>query len=321
MRAPLDLKVACDPFEFVRALGEGHVATDGLRLHFQPEMSNPVRHRAMARDLAFDVCELNITTYLIARDQGLPLTAIPVFLFRKFRHGSIFINPRGKVRVPADLAGARIGCPTLQPASNLWIHGILEEDYGVSFRDVHWVVEREEDLAFSPPPGMRVERAPAGRTVVQMLMDGEIDAVSAPQVPRELLKGDPRIARLFPNYVDLEKSYFSRTGLFPIMHVTAIPSALVAREPWIVRSLMQAFESSKREAYQRFANTRIATLAWFGALWEEEFSLLGSDPWEFGLSQKNRQNLATAIRYAQRQGFITSDKTIEDLFVAEELLV
>jgi len=321
MRTPLTLKVACDPFEFVRALEEGQVAAEGLKLAFEPEMSNPVRHRAMARDLAFDVCELNITTYLIARDQGVPLTAIPVFLFRKFRHGSVYINREGKVRSPADLNGAKIGCPTLQPASNLWIHGILAEEYGVSFRDVTWVVERDEDLAFTAPSGMQIERAPPGRTVVQMLLDGDLDAVSAPQVPKELLQGDPRLARLFPNYMELEQAYFSRTGIFPIMHVTALPSSLVEREPWIVGSLMRAFEASKQNAYRRFSNTRIATLAWFGALWEEEARLLGGDPWEFGLGTKNVENLTTAIGYAQKQGFIGGSMALEDLFVAEELLV
>jgi 4,5-dihydroxyphthalate decarboxylase len=90
--AKLKLKLACDPFEFVRALQDRRVEPEGIELDFQPEMSNPVRHRVMARDMAFDICELNVTTYLIARDQGVPLTALPIFLFRKFRHGSIFIN-------------------------------------------------------------------------------------------------------------------------------------------------------------------------------------------------------------------------------------
>src|ERR1700759_1658198 len=121
MTSKLSLKVACDPFEFVRALREGSVAADGIDLLFEPEMSNPQRHRAMVADLAFDVCELNIGSYLIAKDQGVPITAIPVFLFRKFRHGNIFIRKGSGISKPADLIGKKIGCPTLQPASNIWI--------------------------------------------------------------------------------------------------------------------------------------------------------------------------------------------------------
>jgi 4,5-dihydroxyphthalate decarboxylase len=318
--AGLNLKVACDPFEFVRALEERHVTAAGLNLDFQPEMSNPVRHKAMARDLAFDVCELNITTYLIARDQGISLTAIPVFLFRKFRHGNVFVNAKSGIRNPSDLVGAKVGCPTLQPASNVWIHGILEDEYAVPFRQIKWVVEREEDLPFKVPPGIQIERAPAGRSVAKMLLDGELDAVSAQQTPKELLSGNGRLNRLFPNYVELEKAYYARTGIFPIMHVTALPTALVEREPWIVRSLMQAFEASKQDALKRFSNTRIATLAWFGALWEEEARLLGSDPWEFGLGPVNRTNIETAVRYAFAQGFISKPFAVDELFVPGELL-
>jgi 4,5-dihydroxyphthalate decarboxylase len=314
--AKLKLKLACDPFEFVRALQDRRVEPEGIELDFQPEMSNPVRHRAMARDMAFDICELNVTTYLIARDQGVLLTALPIFLFRKFRHGNIFINPASGIRIPADLIGKRIGCPTLQPASNVWIHGILEADYGLPFRSIHWVVEREEDLAFDLPADLQMERAPKGASVVEMLMRGELDAVSAPQTPPALLAGDPRIARLFQDYVDREKAYYAATGLFPIMHVTALPADLVRREPWIVGSLMTAFERSKQMAFAHAANTRIATLAWYAARWEEEQHLLGSDPWPFGLTPVNRTNLETVTGYAYHQGFIQKLLPVDDLFAS-----
>ena len=314
----LRLRIAADRFESVRALADGSIAPEGIELAFQPHMTNPVRHRAMVTDLAFDVCELNVCTYLVARDRGVELTAIPVFLFRRFRHGNIFINPRSGIRSAADLVGARIGCPSMEAASNVWIHGILQDEGELAHRSVNWVVEREEDIAFTPPPDLRMQRAPAGQSVVELLMAGQIDAVSTPQTPRELLAGDPRIGRLFEDYVARERRYFERTGLFPIMHITALPSALVAREPWIVGSLMRAFEASKQAAYAHFSDVRVGPLAWFGAQWESEQRLFGADAWPHGLTDTNRRNLETIIRYTYEQGLISRRMTIEELFVPTE---
>ena len=310
----LKLKIACDPFESVRALEDRRIEPDGIELEFQPEMSNPVRHKAMARDLAFDVCELNISTYLIARDRGAALTALPIFLFRKFRHGNIFINPASGIRAASDLAGKRIGCPTLQAASNVWIHGILQDAGELAHNSVTWVVERDEDINFSPRPDLRMERVPRGSNIIDMLMAGELDAVTAPQTPAPLIAGDRRIARLYGDYVERERRYYLETGLFPIMHVTAAPRELLEREPWIAGSLVAAFETSKHAAYRHFANTRVGTLAWFGAQWEEERLLLGDDPWPYGLTPLNRRNIETAIRYTHEQGLISRSMSIEELF-------
>ncbi len=311
---PLKLTIACDPFESVRALEERHIAPEGIELDFQPEMSNPVRHRAMARDLAFDICELNISTYLIALDRGAPLTAIPIFLFRKFRHGNIFINPKSGIRTAADLVGKRVGCPTMQAASNVWIHGILQDAGELPHSSITWVIERDEDIGFTPRPDQRLERAPKGSNIVDLLMAGELDAITTPQTPPPLIAGDPRIGRLFPDYVARERQYFQQTGLFPIMHVTAAPKSLIEREPWIVQSLINAFEASKQAAYKHFANVRVGTLAWFGAQWEEERLLLGEDPWPHGLTPLNRRNLETAIRYTYEQGLISRVMPIEEIF-------
>ena len=195
----LQLTIACDPFETVRALEEKHISPEGIELLFQPEMSNPVRHRAMARDLAFDVCELNVSTYLIARDQGVPITALPVFLFRKFRHGNIFVDARSGIKSPADLVGQRIGCPNLQPASNVWINGILRDFHGLDHRNLTWMVERDEDVPFDIPDSLRVERITGGRSAIDLMLAGEVAAVYTPQTPPAMIAGDTRIGRLCPD--------------------------------------------------------------------------------------------------------------------------
>ena len=249
---------------------DGTVKPQGIDLIFITELTNPERHGRMVRDLAFDVCELNMPTYLVARDAGVPITAIPVFLFRKFRHGHVFVNPQAGIASPKDLIGKRIGSTTLQPASNVWINGILQEHHGVPFREQTWVLEREEDAPFTPPPWLKIERVPSGKTALSMLLNGELPAMMTPQTPKPILDGDERIARLFPDCVERERTYYKETGIFPIMHVTAIKNEIVERYPWVPMMLCRAFEEAKHLAYQRMANVRVVPLPWFAAHWEEE---------------------------------------------------
>ncbi len=316
MSGRIDLTVACDEFDHIRALLDGTIKTDGINLSFITELSNPERHGRMIRELAFDVCELNIPTYLIAREQGVPITAIPVFLFRKFRHGNVFVNSQAGIKSPQDLIGRKIGCPTLQPASNVWINGILQDHYGVAHRSQTWVVERDEDATFTPPASLKIERVAPGKTIVSMLLDGELPAIMVPQTPKPLLNGDKRIVRLFRDYVARERAYFEQTGIFPIMHVTAIKQELVDRYPWIPAKLCEAFGTAKQLAYRRLENVRVVTLPWFGAHWEDERALFGPDPWAYGLGETNRKVLETVIRYTFEQGMISSRVPVDSLFAA-----
>ena len=314
MPARLQLTLACDDFDIVRPLIDGTVEAEGIDLVFVTELSNPERHRLMLREQAFDVCELNVTNYLVARDQDVPLTAMPVFLFRKFRHGNVFINTSRGIREPADLKGRRIGAANLQVAANVWIAGILQEFYGVAPRDLIWVLERDEDFPFDPPRGLTIERPRTGGSLVSWLLDGTIDALLAPLTPAPVTQGDARVARLFPDYRALEQRYFETTGIFPIMHVTALKSDLVARHPWVPLVLTKAFEEAKRLAYARTANTRLVPLAWFEAHLEHEHRLFGPDAWPFGLTPGNRRNLETIIRYAHEQGLTRRVQPLDGLF-------
>jgi 4,5-dihydroxyphthalate decarboxylase len=315
MASRITLTVACDDFDHIRALMEGSVKPEGIDPVFITELTNPERHGKMVRELAFDVCELNLPTYLIARDSGVPITAIPIFLFRKFRHGNVYINPQSGITKPEDLIGKRIGSTTIQPASNVWINGILQERHGVPHREQTWVVEREEDAQFTPPAWLKIERVPRGKTAVSMLLDGELPALMTPQTPKAILDGDKRIARLFPDYVERERTYFQETGIFPIMHVTAIKQEIVERYPWVPMMLCRAFEAAKQLAYQRMANVRVVPLPWFAAHWEDERKLFGPDPWAYGLGETNRKVIETAVRYTHEQGMTFRPMTVDEMFV------
>jgi len=255
----------------------------------------------------------------MSRLRGDPIHAIPVFLHRRFRHGFVFVNAHSGIAKPKDLIGKRVGGTNFQPAGNIWIRGILEEHYGVPHKEMTWVVERSEDVQFAPPRGLKIEMIAPGRSLDTMLVEGELPAMISPTIPKSVQSGDARVARLFPNYKEVELEYFRRTGIFPIMHVTVIKRDIVEAHPWVATNLVKAFEQSKQLAYKRSANPRMVPLAWMRTYFEEERRTLGPDPWAYGLGQANRKNLETIQRYTHQQGLIAKTLPLEELFLDIDL--
>ena len=317
--AKLRLTFAAGDYDIVRPLKEGLVDVDGIELVMLTSIGSRERHWRMARRAEFDLCELNVGAYFMARDQGEPLSALPVFLHRRFRHGFIFVNTAAGIREPKDLIGKRIGGTNFQPASNIWMRGILQEHYGVPHRQNTWVVERSEDIEFERPADLRFEMIPPDKKLDVMLAEGELPAMLSPNMPRRFLQGDKRIVRLFPNYKQVEIDYYQQTGIFPIMHVTAIKREIVEKYPWAPTNLAKAFEQAKAMAYRRVANPRVVPLAWVRTAVEEQERILGSDPWEYGLGERNRHNLDTVLRYAKQQGLVKHDLTLDELFEPTDL--
>jgi 4,5-dihydroxyphthalate decarboxylase len=317
--AKLKLTVACGDYEITRALSDGTVTADGIDLVMLTDMGSRERHWRMARKNEFDVCETNIGSYYMERDRGEPLTAIPVFLHRRFRHGFIFVNVNSGIRTPKDLIGKRIGGTNFQPASNIWMRGILEEHYGVPHRKCTWVVEREEDVVFTAPKDLHIEMIAPGKRLDVMLAEGEIPAMLSPDIPPLFREGDKRIVRLFANYKDVEIEFFKKTSIFPIMHVTVIRQEIAEKYPWVAINLVKAFDEAKALAYRRIANPRMVPLAWIRTAWEEQQDILGSDPWAYGLGDANRKNLQTVQRYCHQQGLIDRITPLDELFADTDL--
>lgn len=310
------LTFACGDYEILRALKEGKVQVEGADLEFDTRLGPKDRHWRMAKENAYDICEFNAPAYLMARDRGMNWTALPVFAHRRFRHGFIFVHPKSGITEPKHLIGKRVGGTNFQPAGNIWIRGILEEEYGVPHDSIHWFTERGEDVDFEPHPGLHITRIGEDQDLDQMLMNGELDALIEPEFPEPFMDGDPRMVRLFADHESVERDYYRRTGIFPIMHVTVIKREVVDAHPWLPAALIAAFEESKRIAYKRMENPRIVPLAWFAAAYENQKRVLGDDPWEYGLSERNRKNLAAIIRYTARQGLISREYAVDELFVA-----
>lgn len=318
MSKKLHLTLACGDYEIVRALMDGSVKPDGIELTVLTDMTSDIRHWRMIRNREFDVAELSMSNYLMAKFRGLPFAAIPVFLHRRFRHGFIFLNANKGIRKPADLIGKKVGLRNFQATSNLWIRGILEHDFQAPHKKINWLTQDEEEVEFTPPPDLSLKRTPAGKRVEEMLVEGELDALVHPELIRPILDRDPRVKRLFENYKELEMDYYKRTGIFPIMHTTAIRQEVVERYPWVPTNLTQAFEQAKARAYQRMENPRRVPLAWFRHALEEQEDILGKDPWVYGLGAANRKNLDTLIGYSHEQGLIGRKIPLEELFLKTE---
>ncbi|MFQ5994118.1 MAG: ABC transporter substrate-binding protein [Acidiferrobacterales bacterium] len=315
MAGVLRLTLACGDYEIVRALKENTVRPEGIELSLVTDMDAMTRHSKMIRESAFDVCELSMSSYLMARARGQALSAIPVFLHRRFRHGFIFVSASSDVSQPRDLIGKKVGVNSFQATANVWIRGILEHEFEVPHKQLHWVVEGREAVAFNVPEGLTWTRSPPGERVETMLVDGELDAVLHTDVITPMRQRDPRVRRLFENYKKLEIDYYKKTAIFPIMHTTAIKQEIVDRCPWVPVSLLKAFERAKAMAYQRLQDPRIVPLAWFRTSLEEQEQILGEDPWMYGLGATNRKNLRTLVQYAHEQGLIGQPVSLDELFV------
>jgi len=294
------------------------VKPDGIELTVLTDMTSDVRHWRMLRNREFDVAELSMSNYLMAKYTGLPFAAIPVFLHRRFRHGFVFLNAGRGITKPTDLIGKKVGLRNFQATANLWIRGILEHEHGVPHRSLNWFKQDEEEVDWTPPADLKIQRIAPGKEVEQMLLEGELDALVHPDLIKPIREKDKRVTRLFPNYRDLEVDYFKRTGIFPIMHTTAIKQEIADKYPWAPINLMQAFEASKKAAYKRMENPRIVPLAWFSHFLEEQDEILGSDPWEYGLGEKNKKNLETLMLYSQEQGLLGRKISLEELFIATD---
>ncbi len=305
MAAPLRLTMACADYEIVRPLVEGRVVPEGVELVAMTDDHD--RLYRLARRDECDIAEFNITEYFRAVDHGLGLTAIPVFPHRRFRHGYVFVDPRKGIAGPADLAGRTVAVIGIASAAGVWARGILSEFHSLPLQEVRWREDPLEPIGASAGP-------PARRVTEELLLDGEADAIISPGIPAAFRRGDPRMVRLFGDARRAELDYYRATGLFPIMHVVTIRRGLVERHPWLADSLSRAFQQAKLLGYERTARLRPVPLALIEHHVEQQRELFGPDPWEYGLSDANRRNVATIGRYTRQLGRISRQPDVAELF-------
>ena len=309
------LTLSCGDYDRTRPLIDGTVPTPDLNLHIIPLPSGE-RHTRFIRNLEFDVCELQIAQYLGLKSRGAPITAIPVFPHRRFNHSCVMVRLDSDIARPQDLRGRRVGVHGHFNPIALWIRGLLQHEFDLPPSEIHWVADGAEDVAgWSPPSWLRIERAPAGRKMQDLLKSGELDAQILSDSGADASTINKVVRRLWPNYREVEVDYYRRTGIFPIRHLVVVKEEVLQRDPDVAVHLVRAFEDAKQQAYKYWADHRRSSLAWFGAEQEEERALLGPDPWPYSVD-KNQVVLETLLDYAFEQGLTERRLDIKEIFTA-----
>jgi len=256
------------------------------------------------------VTEMSFSSYLLQVSRGeAAYTAIPVFVSKKFRHGAIYVRTGAGIASPEDLKGRRIGLPEYQLTANVWVRGLLADEYGVRAEDVDWIIGgidepgREEKIPVRLPERIRTTRIGPGETLWEMLTRGEIDAIVAPRAPKAFLAGDARVRRLFDDVKAVEQAYFRKTGIFPPMHVIGIRKDLLQNDSSLAQRLFDGFERAKRHAVQELHQVAYdyALLPWLGDHLRETKAVMGADYWQYGFAS-NRSVIELMTRYSHAQG-------------------
>ncbi|WP_234729430.1 ABC transporter substrate-binding protein [Acidocella facilis] len=321
MTTKLKLSIATGNYDRTRPLVDGDVAIDGVDPIFMLLSPEEMFFRSF-RDQAFDVSELSLSSFAVkTADGNNPYVGVPVFPSRAFRHTAITIRTDRGINAPEDLRGRRIGTPEYQLTACVWARALLQEEYGVAPSDVIWVrggleeLGRPEKISIKLPSNIKIEPAPADKTLAQMLKDGDIDAIVAPRAPSCFEQGDPNIGWLWPNPQDAASDYFKKTKIFPIMHMIGIRKKLADEHPWLPVAIAKAFSHSKKRALELLVDTSATkvTLPFVDELLRSARQLMGDDFWPYGI-EPNRYVLDRFLAYHHEQGLSSRQLTADELF-------
>jgi 4,5-dihydroxyphthalate decarboxylase len=322
--ANLKLTVALSHYDRHIPLFDGSVKVEGVDLQvLQVGQSSALkhgqdRHERMLQHAEFDVCELSLSSYLIARSRGMAFTAIPVFPRRLFSLSQMWVNKNAGINSPKDLVGKKVGLSTFQTTLSVLAKGDLESEYDVPWRALEWYISKDEAVPLKPIEGVRMQLLERGQRIGQMLEKGQIDAVMVPHPPEEALRGGGNIGRLFADPKREEARYFRKNGFYPIMHVVAFKDAVLAGNPELAQNVMDAFERAKEACAEYYDDPNWSRFIWGRHLFEEEREIFGADPWANGI-KRNRANLERFIGYSRDQGLLERDLTVDELFAAGTL--
>jgi 4,5-dihydroxyphthalate decarboxylase len=288
MSTPLRLHALVGDYPVTAALKSGAVRSPQLTLEFADVKPVSAAFKRTVRGLEFDVSELAIVTYLLAKAHGKPLTLLPAVLVGRFQHPLIVYNAERGPLDPGDLAGKRVGVRSYSVTTGAWIRGILADDYGIQPEQIRWLTFEESHVAeFRDPPN--VTRAPAGAKLVDLLLAGEVDAAIVGDGP----PSDPRIRTLLADPAAAARAWHAKHGAIQMNHLVVVKDSLARAHPEAVREIYRLLVESKRAA---------------GLPAPGELDL---NP--FGVAA-NRRNLEVAIDCCHRQGLIPRAYAVDELF-------
>jgi 4,5-dihydroxyphthalate decarboxylase len=317
----LTLTFACELHDHVLPLYRKEVQPKGIELKFIAMDSARQIFDRMGSALEFDVALFSSSEYVARFAAGsCPLVALPVFPPRMFRHGFVCINRKAGIETPKDLEGRRIGVHYTQTVS-IVTRGFLQHDYGVDLSTIRWVQGSVDSPGPNINPNMpplhkqvNIEQNLSGKSLGQLLEERAIDAVFDARLPRSL-GHHPDILRLFPNFKEVEKDYYRRTGIFPIMHIVVMRRDKYEQHPFIAASIFEALQQSKDLARKRMRmlGSLPYMLPWYAVELAEVDEVFGGDPWPYGI-EPNRRAVREFITYLVEQGLIAAPVAVDDLF-------
>jgi 4,5-dihydroxyphthalate decarboxylase len=317
----LRLSVAIGDYDRNRPIIDGRVRIDGVDPVVMTLSPEEIFFRAF-RHGEFDICELSLSSFAVQVARGTSeYVGVPAFLSRGFRHTSIYIRTDRNIRRPEDLKGRRVGVPEYQLTACVWARAFLEEDFGVRPADIQWVrggaeePGRPEKIRIDLPADVRLEDAPASRSLNTMLEDGELDAFIGPRSPSCFDRGHPKIRRLFSDAAGVAADYYRRTRIFPIMHLLGVRRSVAASHPWLPVACLKAFEQSKSLALTLLSDTSATkiTLPFVEEQLAAARELMGPGFWPYGVAA-NRHVLDSFLNHHHRQGLSPRRVAVDELF-------
>jgi 4,5-dihydroxyphthalate decarboxylase len=318
----LPLTFACGLYDRMLPLYTGEVVPEGIDLSFQAIHEPREIFDRMAGRMEFDVAEFSSSEFVARHCAGdRSFVALPVFPSRMFRHGLITVN-RQRVAEPRDLEGKRIGLPLYTMTAAIFIKGALQHEYGVDLSGIRWLQGAINSSGAHGSPSLAplvrtvaIENNESGHSLSELIDRGDIDAIIGTRLPFAM-QHNKDIQRLFPDFREVEKNYYRRTRIFPIMHLVAIRRDVYERNRFIGPSLYAAFCNAKSIALRRMRSLVALQymLPWMTADLDEVDEVFGGDPWPYGV-EANRPTLEALVSYMAEQGLIERPIAIEPLFV------
>ncbi len=318
------ITIAGYPFDRVKGLVDGKVQVEGCDTRFDVSSIYKLNAVAMGGDQKWEVQEIGLHPFMLAyaNNHFRDYTLIPVFPLRTFRHKSIFIRTDRGINKPVDLRGKTVATAGYSQSSLTWIRGILQHEYGIKPNEMQWIVSiKSSDKGTvsknesALPEGVPIKFGPEGVDESELLVEGKVDAVFSAKEPQAYIDGHPKIARLFSDYRQVERTYFTKTGIFPIMHAVAMRQDVAKKYPWLTEAVFQAYSQAKQQMYRALQDLGWAmiSLPWIGKELEDTQELMGKNFWPYGI-EPNRKALEALFQYSYEQGLAKRKLSIEELF-------
>jgi 4,5-dihydroxyphthalate decarboxylase len=326
----LELSIALEVNDITQAVHDGTVTAEGIELVSSNVHSGELIWRQI-RFAEFDIAQMSLPALLILADRGdSPWMALPVFPQRLFWHTRVMVRADSSCFHPQDLVGKNIGVPEYMMTGAVWMRGIFRDEFGIAPEDLRWYQERPEErnigaaFGYRPPASVHVERIPPHKSLMTMLIGGELDAASILISDTTLLdRSRPELQRstgirpLFQDSVAESLRLYRKTGLYPINHCVAVRRSILERHPWAALNLYHAFLGAKERAVTQTVE-RLDPYFRLGLLPLEGRATLNADPFPYGLKQ-NRTTLEAMVRYCHDQGLTSRRVGLEEIFAVNTL--